>query len=571
MYYHFDYVGDPRDYKWINTVQLQKTWEQMSLAYERHARQIWIVNVGDLKPLEVPIDYFMSLAYDFDTWGPMEKVLDWTKAWAAREFGEEFAKETAEIMDLYGLYAARRKYELVQTDTYNIINYREAETVLAQWRALSARADAVYQKVPHGTKPAFFELVSHPVKAGYIFHDVMINSAKNNLYANQRRNSANQLAEYVQKRFNDDHKLTQEYHSLLGGKWNHMMDQTHYGYNYWQQSMRNTLPPLAYSQLLENSLAGSLGVAIESSNGSIPGDDRYNAASYGNNTLVLPTMSPYGVKSRWIDIFSKGTASFNWEVKPHNPWVKVSPSKGFIDSEADTIQDTRVEVTIDWDAAPEGNNVAFIDIINTSGDYGNFGAPSVNVPIFKPSVPKSFTNGFVESDKTISIEAEHTSRRTKSGDVHYEVISSLGRTLSGVTLYPRLSATQSPPSSPALEYDLYIFTQPTYGANVTLYLAGALNQDPTRPLKYAIQLDDNPIQTVQFIPYVFPMNMPAGWERMVADGNTWMSTTTHKVTGTGKRTLKLWAVEPAVVFEKLVVDLGGVKPSYLGPPESTKL
>jgi len=373
------------------------------------------------------------------------------------------------------------------------------------------------------------------------------------------------------KRFNDDHKLTEEYHKLLDGKWNHMMDQTHYGYNYWQQPMRNTLPSLAYNQLLENSLAGPLGVSIESSNGSVPGDDMYNAVSFSNNTLVLPTMDPYGAKSRWIEIFSKGAASFNWEVKPHNPWVKVSPSKGFIDSQSSAIQDTRVEVTIDWDAAPEGYNIGFIDIINTSGDYGNFGAPSVNVPIQKSVVPKNFKNGFVESDKTVSIEAEHTSRRTKSGAVHYEVIPRLGRTLSGVTLFPRLAATQSPPSSPALEYDLYLFTQPAYGANITIYLAGALNQDPSRPLKYAIQLDDNEIQTVQYIPYVFPLNMPAGWPQMAADGNTWTTTTKHTVKGTGKRTLRLWAVEPGVVFEKVVVNLGGVRPSYLGPPESTKM
>jgi len=167
----------------------------MSLAYERHARQIWIVNVGDLKPLEIPIDYFMSLAYDYDTWGPIDKVFEWTKAWATREFGEQFAQETAEIVDLYGTYVGRRKYELVQPDSYNTINYREADTILAEWKALSERANAVYKKVPQGTKPAFFELVSHPAKAGYIFHDVMINSGRNNLYAHQRRNSANQLAQ----------------------------------------------------------------------------------------------------------------------------------------------------------------------------------------------------------------------------------------------------------------------------------------------------------------------------------------------------------------------------------------
>ncbi|PVF93161.1 hypothetical protein CPB86DRAFT_130804 [Serendipita vermifera] len=64
MYYHFDYVGSPRNYKWINTIQLVKTWEQMHLAYERQARKIWIANVGDLKPLEIPITHFFDMAYN---------------------------------------------------------------------------------------------------------------------------------------------------------------------------------------------------------------------------------------------------------------------------------------------------------------------------------------------------------------------------------------------------------------------------------------------------------------------------------------------------------------------------
>ncbi|KAI5793688.1 hypothetical protein DFH27DRAFT_485299 [Peziza echinospora] len=575
VYYHFDYVGDPRDYKWINTNQLQKTWEQMTLAYERHARQIWIVNVGDLKPLELPIDYFMSLAYDIDTWGPINKVGAWTEAWAEREFGAEVAKETADIVDLYGTYAARRRFELVQPDTYSVINYREAEERLAEWDALVSRAEAVHEAIDEATQPAFFQLVLHPARAGRIFYHVMINSARNNLYANQRRNSANQLADLVREQFQADADLTDEYHALLGGKWNHMMDQTHFGYQYWQQPMRNTLPPLAYTQTLQTSLAGSLGVSIESSNGSIPGDDRYNTVAYGNDTLVLPALDPYGPPSRWIEIFSKGADSFSFELKPHNPWVHVVPSKGFINSSDTTsaLQQVRVEVSVDWASAPEGYNIGFIDIVSST-PYGNFGRPSVNLPINKTSVPASFTNGFVETGKYISIEAEHTSRRTtaEGGAVHYEVINRLGRTLSGVTLYPRLAASQTPgPTAAALEYDLYLFTTPAYGANITLSLGGALNQDPSRPLRYAIQLDDSPIQTVAFVPYVFPMYMPAGWERSVADGNTWTSTTTHKVAGGGRRVLRVWAVEPGVVVQKIVVDLGGVRASYLGPPETRRL
>lgn len=334
--------------------------------------------------------------------------------------------------------------------------------------------------------------------------------------------------------------------------------------------MRNTLPPLAWTQLEENSLAGSLGVAIESSNGSVPGDDRYNTVSYSNNTLILPVLDPFSSsQTRWIDIFSKGTDSFTFTIKPHNPWVKVNPSSGYIDSRAKGVTDVRVEVSVDWDAAPEGYNIGFIDI-TSSASYGNFGPPSVNLPINKTSIPASFTNGFVESNKYVSIEAEHTSRNTSAPGVKYEIIPQYGRTLSGVSLFPVLAPSQSPPESPGLEYDIYLYTTPAYKANVTLYLGAALNQDPHRPLKYAIALDDATPQVVKFIPDAKPLDMPAGWDRAVSD-SVWTTITSHAVSTPGKHTLKIWAVEPGVVFQKVVVDLGGVKPSYLGPPESVKV
>jgi hypothetical protein len=150
VYYHFDYVGDPRDYKvfesaisemkyidtlqWINTVLNQKTWEQMHLAYERQARQIWVVNVGDLKPLEIPISHFFDLAYDINRWDK-DSTPEWLTLWASREFGSEVAAQTGALMNTYSLLAGRRKFELVDPTTYSLINYDEANKVLAEWTA----------------------------------------------------------------------------------------------------------------------------------------------------------------------------------------------------------------------------------------------------------------------------------------------------------------------------------------------------------------------------------------------------------------------------------------------------
>jgi hypothetical protein len=107
VYYHFDYVGDPRNYKWINTIQLEKTAEQMQLAYTHGADRIWILNVGDLKPLELPMSHFFDMAYDAEQWG-VDAVGDWLSAWATREFGSDFSVDIADILTRYGMVSSSK-------------------------------------------------------------------------------------------------------------------------------------------------------------------------------------------------------------------------------------------------------------------------------------------------------------------------------------------------------------------------------------------------------------------------------------------------------------------------------
>nr|OQO30743.1 hypothetical protein B0A51_02439 [Rachicladosporium sp. CCFEE 5018] len=207
VYYHFDYVGDPRDYKWINTVQLQKTWEQMQLAYERDARRIRVVNVGDLKPFEMPISHFLDLAYDIDLWDEKSTPV-WLQYWASREFGPTVATQTAELMNNYSIAAGRGKYELVDPTIYSLIDYSEADRILAEWQQMADVAQNILDSLSTETQPAFFEMVYHPVTAGWVFYDIMISVAKNTLYASQGRNSANSMAQHVLKQFERDHQLT---------------------------------------------------------------------------------------------------------------------------------------------------------------------------------------------------------------------------------------------------------------------------------------------------------------------------------------------------------------------------
>lgn len=233
VYYHFDYVGDPQNFKWINTIQLQKTYEQMRLAVDREADRLWIVNVGDIKPYEIPITHWFDIAYDIDAFDE-KSTPEWLAQWAAKSFDEEHAQTISEIVDKYGFLANMRKFELVEPKTYSVLNYLEADRIQAQWREIGAKAQAIYDSLPAAQQPSFFEMILHPVLAGGNFIEVQVAGARNIIYSGQGRNSANRYFQNVIDGMKKDHALTVQYHELLNGKWNHMMDQTHLGYQgYW--------------------------------------------------------------------------------------------------------------------------------------------------------------------------------------------------------------------------------------------------------------------------------------------------------------------------------------------------
>ncbi|WP_246558912.1 glycosyl hydrolase 115 family protein [Hymenobacter piscis] len=240
IYYHFDYVGGPRNYKWVNTNPLPRIWEQMHLAHEYGANQIWIVNVGDLKPMELPISFFLDYA-----WNPnrisADQVAAYTRQWAARQFGEKHAPNIADILAKYAKYNARRKPELLDATTYSLAT-GEWAAVVAEYNALRTRAEAIEKQLPAAAQDAYFQLVLHPVLACANLNELYYTVALNREAAKTNQPTTNELAAKAKRLYDQDAALTRRYHALAGGKWNHMMDQTHIGYTYWQQPEQNAMP-----------------------------------------------------------------------------------------------------------------------------------------------------------------------------------------------------------------------------------------------------------------------------------------------------------------------------------------
>lgn len=187
------------------------------------------------------------MAYDMSKFESPDSTDKWLKEWAARDFGPAVADTTAKIMATYGTLIIRRKYELLNVPgpagPYSAANYDEAETVYNEWVDLLKTAQEVYDGLDSATQIAFFETVLHPVLAGKTVQEIYLKTVLNDWYQRQKRTSTNKMANDVRAAFQEDARITQRYHSLLNGKWNHMMDQIHLGYNNWYWS---SIPKLKY-------------------------------------------------------------------------------------------------------------------------------------------------------------------------------------------------------------------------------------------------------------------------------------------------------------------------------------
>ena len=243
IYYHFDYVGGPRNYKWVNTNPLPRVWEQMHLAWQYKAREIWIVNVGDIKPMELPISFFLDYAWNPEKIAPTD-IQTYTERWSAQQFGEIHAKGIARILATYAKYNGRRKPELLDEKTYDAVFTNEAWQVTNDYKNLLALAEKIYTELPAAYRDAYFQLVLHPVKACSNLQEMYFAVARNHFAFMHNDPSANQWAEKAKKLFENDSLITLEYHQLGNGKWNHMMSQAHIGYTYWQQPPRQKMPEL---------------------------------------------------------------------------------------------------------------------------------------------------------------------------------------------------------------------------------------------------------------------------------------------------------------------------------------
>jgi hypothetical protein len=421
----------------------------MHLAWAHGVDRIWIVNVGDIKPMELPVSFFLDYAWDPGDWNE-KNLQNYFTLWAQQQFGKTHAKGIASILESYSQLSARIKPELLSQHTYSR-NYSEWKGVVKEWKNLEARAGKISTLLPSSFRDAYFQLVWHPVKAFGNLHELYYAVAQNHFLAEQNDAGANDWADSARARYAEDSLLSLQYNrDLSGGKWNHMMDQTHIGYTYWQQPPVNKMPELKYS---------------------------------GNDSITV----------FWDSGFPRSHA--------------VTPSNG--------------------------------------KDYPKMHAADE-------------TKGY------ISMESKDWSRAVNTNEIRWTLIPGIGKTGAGVTPFPVTSPPQTPGGSgPHLEYE--IFLTDTGKAIIHTYFSPTLNyHDLPEGMRYAVSINE---EQPQVISVNHEDRNTRIWEGWVAN-NINVRSSTHHFKNEGRNIIKIWMVDAGLVLQKIVIDLGGLRPSYLGPPST---
>lgn len=566
LYYHIDMNGGPASDRWINTTTAPKLREQLNLAYQTGIDRIWVINVGDLKPKEMPIDFIMRFAWNPDAISAND-VDNYMTEWARRIFGDEYAEDIADVVSKYSQYNLMRKAEVQNPNIFSIVNHNESDRMLQMWKEVADKAERLWHKISPEAKDAYYQLVLYPTVASAGVAEVYLATGKNNLYAKQGRVSANDYADRAGVLFERDIVLTDYYnHSMTAGKWNGMMRDKHIGFVSWQTPKVQTLPPLEVVSPLKQP---TMGIAIEGNESAWPGTVQ---------EAVLPLFEPLDSKAYFIDIFNKGTGCFEFIASVSQPWIKISQERGMVE------KDVRVFVSVDWDKLTEGNHQG--NVIIRQGNNSQ----TVVVKAKKYALPVA-KDSFFGCTSEFSIPAYAFNNNVAGKNAKWNFAPGMGRGKGCMNIEPVTAPSATPANAPRLEYNVYL---PEEGdLTVCLGILPVQDVDPARGMRIAVSIDnETPIildarkgmhdefreyteKNLALSPHIKALPKiekelalrAKGKPRRsdVFDNMRWIDVDMDKVNA-GMHTLKVYMIDPEVVLEQIVINPDNSRPSYWGKP-----
>ena len=576
IYYHTSYWGRPHDYLWLNSTNPVLMWEEMSKAYEFQSRDLWILNCGDIKPHEYNIELFLDMAWDMNPFVKSESVKMHMNNWASREFGTQNATQITDLfLDYYRLAFQRRPefmaWNQVEPETKSKptaltqIHYGdEVSKRIDDYQKLIDAAEKLKTAIPANRQDAFYELVTYPVVGAASLNHKWLYSYKNKFVAEQGRGSAAFFAKKSEEAFNRIQKETNYFNNeLANGKWKHIM------------SMSPRYLPVFDATTATIPVAGTkpeLKLALESY------EMEVNHKTENSYADVLPVFNAYIDNQYYIDVYMKGAGEVSWEAKPKADWIKISDKQGVLDNNKNSQQ--RIWISIDWDKVPKGENQKEAPLghdyqlippsykVNSAIEFKSKDTIiNIGVTAFNPKFAALENyKGFVEDKGYVSIDAANFSNKKAGTAAKWETFEGIGYAGKVSVVLPRtansevdLKAIKN--NSPVMEYDFYSFN---FGqANVRVQAIPTHAFYEGKGVRCAVAIDDAEPVVLDFQTF----GRSDEWMQNVLK-NASVKSASQIINKAGKHTLKIWMVDPGVMIDRVLIDLGGWKDSYSFPPET---
>ncbi len=567
MYYHFDYHGGPISYEWIDSTPLSKTWEQMCMAYEYGIRKLWIVNVGDVKFHEVPLTYFMNLAYDYEKWGITNphSAEEFAEKWAAENFG--ITDKIAEVFTKYTDLLSLRRPEALNDKIYHPCHFLESDHILEQVLAVEKASCEIYEELPKQDKKGYYSMVHYPLTAGMNLMKMHLYAGKNRHYAEQGRFIANEYGRLAEQCIARDAALAEEFGHFENGKWNGMQLAPHIGFTKWNEDgcrypVLSRVTPVSKPRL---SVSRKDGKRVCYKNYGAPEAVKINdflsagcdkvlleLANDGGGTLRCRIVPEEGELPEWLEV----------RVKPFSGDPDRNRLETVLELEGGTSRSLgEAEICCLRSKLPEG--IVRKRLLVTDGDT----IAAVDIAAQRMDTEKLPPMTFLPKNGIVVMDAKHYARKEDVEGAGFRVLEHYGKYGSGMKVFP-VTASFGESDAPRLTYQFVLEKSGSY--QVELLAAPTNSPVQGKAVRLRVSAGDAGEKTAELVTGEFRAgdHRDEEWCKGVLDQIR--AAVLRFDLEAGLQQLTVSAMEAGAVLERIrIYPAGkGLPESYLGPGES---
>ncbi|MCI9079643.1 MAG: hypothetical protein HFH68_12120 [Lachnospiraceae bacterium] len=550
MYYHLDYHGSPVSYEWVNTTQLTKIWEQMSQAYNHGIHEAWIVNAGDIKGNELPLSYFMALAYDFEKWGarninsPDEFMAEWLRSQFGGFIEENLILRLRDIVNENINIISMRKPESLNNMVYHPCNYCEADRMVTRINSLLKETAAIKKELPTVCHNTFYSIIEYPLVTG--MNTILMNlySGKNGFYAKQGKVYANKYRNLVTKTFYNDKLYREEFARFNGGKWQGMELGQHTGFIKWNDDgcrlpVRCTVEPLQQAQLIV----------------SVPDSEITAVKNYGTpDRIEIKDFLYPGIKCVKILISNGGKEGFECSIRQRESckWIKTSWDKKMVNVQKTLVISCN---TTKLPGLPEKHTI-----------YITGAGAEVAVDIWGQKINLSgFPKGtFFERNGYVSMPAPYVSYITEGNGKKWELLSNYGKIGSAYKVFP--SNNTKSKKTAVLGYNFVVMEAGWYYLEIWSAPSNPVSQESR--ISFGLSLNNKDYGGLPSVRRSFQAGNPDNEEWADAVLNQCRRTDIKVNLNQGINKIEIYASSDEFVLEGLFISREHLKESYTGPEAS---